>query len=40
MHNLQGANFEMGIDFALRNLSISLAYEAKSRWWNAYELQN
>lgn len=40
MHNLQGANFEMGIDFALRNLSISLAYEAKRRWWNAYELQN
>jgi hypothetical protein len=40
MHNLQGMNFEMGIDFALRNLALSLSYEAKNRWWHAYELQN
>ena len=40
MHNLQGMNFEMGIDFAFRNLSLSLSYETKNRWWHAYELQN
>jgi hypothetical protein len=40
MHNLQGMNFEMGIDFAFRNLALSLSYEAKNRWWHAYELQN
>ena len=40
MHNLQGVNYEMGIDFALRNLNIALSFENKSRWWNAYELQN
>ena len=40
MHNLKGMNFEMGIDFALRNIILSLGYEAKNRWWHAYELQN
>jgi hypothetical protein len=40
MHNLQGMNFEMGVDFALRNLTLSLGYETKNRWWHAYELQN
>jgi hypothetical protein len=40
LHNLQGVNFEMGVDLALRNLTLCLAYEAKNRWWNAYELQN
>jgi hypothetical protein len=39
-HNLQGLNFELGIDFAFRSLSLSLAYEAKNRCWNAYELQS
>lgn len=40
MHNLQGVNFEMGVDFAFRNYTFSMAYETKNRWWNAYELQN
>ena len=40
MHNLQGVNFEMGVDYALRNVTLSMAYETKNRWWNAYELQN
>ena len=39
-HNLQGVNFELGIDFAFRSLSLSLAYEAKNRCWHAYELQS
>lgn len=39
-HNLQGVNFEMGIDFALRNLTLSFSYESRNRWWHAYELQN
>ena len=30
----------MGVDFALRNVTLSMAYECKNRWWNAYELQN
>lgn len=40
MHNLQGAKFEMGIDFAFRNLTLSFSRETNSRWWTAYELQN
>ena len=39
-HNLNGINFEAGIDFALRSLTISLGIESKCRWWNGYELQN
>ena len=39
-NNLQGVNFEMGIDFALRNLILSMSYEIKNRWWTAYELHN
>ena len=39
-HNLQGVNFEMGIDFALRNLTLSFSHETRNRWWHAYELQN
>ena len=40
LHNLQGMNFEMGIDFAFRKLTFSVSYETKNRWWHAYELQN
>ena len=40
MHNLQGVNYELGIDFALRCLAISLSYESTNRWWHAYELQS
>ena len=39
-HNLQGVNFEMCVDFALRNISLSLSFESRNRWWSAYELQN
>ena len=39
-HNFQGVNFEMGVDFALRNLTLSFSYDTRNRWWNAYELQN
>ena len=39
-HNLQGVNYEMGIDFALRNFSLSFSFESRNRWWTAYELQN
>ena len=39
-HNLQGMNFEMGIDFALRNLTLSYSIESRNRWWHAHGLQN
>ena len=39
-HNLQGVNFEMGVDFALRSLTLSLSFESRNRWWHSYELQN
>lgn len=39
-HNMQGLNFEIGVDFALRNLTLSLSYEERNRWWNGFELQN
>lgn len=39
-HNLQGVNGELGVDFAFRKLSLSVAYESRNRWWTAYELQN
>ena len=38
-HNNQGMNFEMGVDFALKRLSLCISYEERNRWWNAYELQ-
>lgn len=40
MHNLQGINAELGVDFALKNLTISVAYDSRNRWWHAYGLQN
>ena len=39
-HNLQGMNFEMGVDFALRNLTLTYSIESRNRWWHAYGLQN
>ena len=39
-HNMQGLNFEIGVDFALRNLTLSVSYEERNRWWNGFELQN
>ena len=40
LHNFQGVNFEMGVDFALRNLSLSFSCDTRNRWWNAYGIQN
>lgn len=40
LHNNYGLNLEMGIDFALRNLTLSFAYNANNRWWNGNDLQN
>lgn len=39
-HNMQGLNFEIGVDFALRDLTLSFSYEERDRWWNGFELQN
>ena len=41
LHNMQGVNFELGIDFALRsNISICFGYGLYNRYWTAYELQD
>ena len=37
---MQGLNFEIGVDFALRDLTLSFSYEERDRWWNGFELQN
>ena len=40
-HNLQGANFELGMDFALRsNVALSFGIAAYNRYWTANQLQN
>ncbi len=39
-HNLQGVNFELGVDFAVRNYTWTLSFETRNRWWHANELQN
>lgn len=39
-HNLQGYNLEMGCDFVLKNMTLSISNEKYNRWWHAYELQN
>lgn len=39
-HNTQGVNWEAGIDFALKRISLSLSYGANNFWWSDYELQN
>ena len=38
-HNNQGVNFEMGVDFALKRISLCFGIEERERWWNAYDLQ-
>lgn len=41
LHNMKGASFEMGIDFALRkNVCLSLAYATNSRYWHMNGLQD
>lgn len=40
LHNFQGVNYEIGVDFAFDRWTLSLSNESRNRWWNAYELQN
>lgn len=40
MHNMQGINFDLGVEFALRRLSLYAEYQTLNRWWNAYQLQD
>lgn len=40
LHNMKGVNSELGVDFALKNFSISLSYENRNRWWHSHGLQN
>lgn len=39
-HNTQGVNWEIGLDFVLNRISLTLAYGANSRWWSDYEVMN
>ena len=39
-HNTQGVNWEMGLDFVLNRITLSVAYGANSRWWSDYEVMN
>jgi hypothetical protein len=39
-HNTQGVNWEIGLDFVLNRLTLSVAYGANSRWWSDYEVMN
>lgn len=40
LHNFQGVNYEVGIDFITRPLTISVGYEDRDRWWTATKVQN
>ena len=39
-HNTLGADWEIGIDFAMPRVSLSLAYGANSLYWHDYGIQN
>lgn len=39
-HNLQGYNFDLGLDFQFRNFSFVFSLEQNSKWWHAYDVQN
>lgn len=40
-HNMKGANFEMGIDFALRkNVCLNFAFATNNRYWHMHDLQD
>lgn len=39
-HNFQGFNYDFGIDFVLKNLTLFLEYEINNRWWTSYDVQN
>lgn len=40
LHNFQGVNSEVGLDFVTRKVTITLAYEDSNRWWTATDVQN
>jgi hypothetical protein len=40
MHNTLGVDWEMGIDFAMPRISLSLAYGQNGLWWHDYGVQN
>jgi hypothetical protein len=40
MHNTLGVDWEMGIDFAMPRISLSLAYCQNSLWWHDYGVQD
>ena len=39
-HNTIGVDYEIGIDFAMPRVSLSLAYGSYGQWWHDYGVQN
>lgn len=40
LHNMQGYEYDLGVNFIFNGLTLSLSYESFTRMWHAYELQN
>lgn len=40
LHNYQGVNGELGLDFETSKVTVTLAYETMNRWWYATKVQN
>jgi hypothetical protein len=39
-HNYMSLDYELGIDFVLKPLTITLGHGSINKWWNVYDLQN
>lgn len=39
-HNYMSFDYEVGVDFVLKPLTITLGFGSTNKWWNVYDIQN
>lgn len=39
-HNYMSLDYELGVDFVFKPLTLRLAHGSTSKWWNVYDVQN
>lgn len=39
-HNYMSLDYELGVDFVFKPLTLQLAHGSTSKWWNVYDIQN
>jgi hypothetical protein len=39
-HNYMSVDYELGIDFVFRPLTLTLGFGSSSKWWKVYDIQN